>query len=308
MRAIVLEDIDRVAIQELPVPTPGANEVLVRVQASSVNGFDLAVIAGGLKGLVEYEFPITLGKDFAGVVEAVGDGVTEFAPGDEVFGFLPGMALGGAFAEFAVVPAEPALAPKPERLDAASAGALALAGSAAVISVDAITPAKGDRVLVVGAAGGVGSFVVQLLAAAGAHVIASTRTGDDANYLRDLGAAEILGPDDPDPEPVQALVDLAFHPDGAEALHALVAPGGRVASATQSADVEGLAAKGITATNIMSPGDRAVLDRLRDLVEAGTLRVPFSARFTLDEGPAAVAAQAGHKQGKIGLSIGDSAS
>ena len=303
MRAIVLEDIDKVAIQELPVPTPGSGEVLVRVQASSVNGFDLAVIGGALQGMVEYEFPITLGKDFAGVVDAVGDGVIEFAPGDEVFGFLPGMALGGAFAEFAVVPAAPALAPTPKGLEAAPAGALALAGSAAVIAVDAIAPEKGDRVLVVGAAGGVGSFVVQLLAEVGAHVIATTRTGDDADYLCDLGAAEVLGPGDPDPEPVQALVDLAFHPDGADALHALVAPNGRIASATQSADVEGLAAKGITATNIQSPGDRAILDRLRELVEAGTLRVPVSATFSLGDGPAAVAAQAAHKQGKISVSI-----
>jgi NADPH:quinone reductase-like Zn-dependent oxidoreductase len=303
VRAIVLEDIDKVAIHELAVPRPGSNEVLVRVEASSVNGFDLAVVAGGLKGLVEYDFPITLGKDFAGVVESVGDGVTEFAAGDAVFGFLPGMALGGAFAEFAVVPAEVALVPKPDRLDAAHAGALALAGSAAVIAVDAIAPSKGDRVLVVGAAGGVGSFVVQLAAAAGAHVIATTRTGDDADYLRDLGAAEVLNPGDPDPEHVQGLVDLLFHPDGAETLHALAAPNGRVASATNSADIEGLAAKGITATNIMSPGDRAVLDRLRALVDQGTLRVPLSTSFTLDQGPAALAAQAEHKQGKIGLSI-----
>jgi len=303
VRAIVLEDIGQVAIQELPVPTPGAGEVLVRVQASSVNGFDLAVIAGALQGLVDYEFPITLGKDFAGVVESVGDGVTEFAPGDEVFGFVPGMALGGAFAEFAVVPAAAALAPSPRGLEATSAGALALAGSAAVIALDAVAPAKGDRVLVVGAAGGVGSFVVQLLAAAGVHVIATTRNGDDSDYLRDLGAAEVLGPNDPDPAPVQALVDLAFHPDGADGLHALVAPDGRVASATQSADVEALAAKGITATNIQSPGDRAVLDRLRDSVEAGTLRVPLSATFGLGDGPDAIAAQAKHKQGKIAVSI-----
>lgn len=302
MRAIVLEDIGKVAIQELPEPTPGAGEVLVRVKASSVNGFDLAVIGGALQGLVEYAFPITLGKDFAGVVESVGDGVTEFAPGDEVFGFLPGMALGGAFAELAVVPAA-ALAPAPKGLESAPAGALALAGSAAVIAVDTIAPAKGDRVLVVGAAGGVGSFVVQLLAAAGAHVIATTRSSDDADYLRDLGADEVLGPDDPDPAPVQALVDLAFHSDGADALHALVASGGRVASATQSADVEGLAAKGITAANIQSPGDRATLDRLRELVEAGTLRVPVGATFSLGDGPDAIAAQATHKQGKISVAI-----
>jgi NADPH:quinone reductase-like Zn-dependent oxidoreductase len=99
-------------------------------------------------------------------------------------------------------------------------------------------------------------------------------------------------------------VDLIYHPDGAGALHALVAPGGRVASATYTADAEALAAKGITGTNIMSPGDRAVLGRLCVLVDEGKLRVPLSARFPLDDGPAALAAHAQHKQGKIGLSIG----
>jgi NADPH:quinone reductase-like Zn-dependent oxidoreductase len=97
-------------------------------------------------------------------------------------------------------------------------------------------------------------------------------------------------------------VDLVYHPDGAEVLHTLAAPGGRVASATNSADVEALAAKGITATNITSPGDRAVLGGLRDLVDQGKLRVPLSASFTLDDGPAALAAHAEHKRGKIGLS------
>jgi NADPH:quinone reductase-like Zn-dependent oxidoreductase len=218
------------------------------------------------------------------------------------------MALGGAFAEFAVVPADVVLVPIPDGLDVPSAGALALAGSAAMIAVDAMAPSVGDRVLIVGATGGVGSFAIQIAAAAGAHVIATTRTSEDSDYLHDLGAAEILSPGDPYPEGVEGLVDLVHHPDGAEALHALVAPGGRVASATYSADVEALAAKGITATNIMSPGDRAVLGRLCDLVDQGKLRVPLSARFALDDGPAALAALAEHKHGKIALSIGDSAS
>jgi NADPH:quinone reductase-like Zn-dependent oxidoreductase len=150
---------------------------------------------------------------------------------------------------------------------------------------------------------GVGSFAVQIAAAAGAHVIATTRTIEDSAYLRDLGAAEMVGPGDPYPRGVAGLVDLVHHPDGAEALHARVAPGGRVASATYTADVEALAANGITATNIISPGDRAVLGRLCDLVDQGKLRVPLSASFTLDDGPAALAAHAEHKRGKIGLSI-----
>jgi NADPH:quinone reductase-like Zn-dependent oxidoreductase len=273
VRAIVLDDIDTVAIRDVPVPRAGPNEVLVRVQAGSVNGFDLAVAAGRLKDMVDYVFPVTLGKDFAGVVVAVGEEVAEFGPGEEVFGFVPGMALGGAFAEFAIVPADVALAPSPAGLDVASAG-------------------------------GVGSYVVQIAAAAGAYVIATARTSEDCAYLRDLGAADIVSPGDPYPVDVEGLVDLIHHADGAEALYARVASGGRVASATYTADVEALAGKGITGTNIMSPGDRALVGRLCGLVEKGKLRVPLSAQFTLDEGPAALAAHAGHKTGKIGLSIG----
>ena len=88
----------------MPKPEPGPGEVLVRVRASSVNGFDVAVAAGRLKGMMEHRFPVVLGKDFAGVVEALGEGATRFAPGDEVFGVVMKPYLGdGGFGEYVVV-------------------------------------------------------------------------------------------------------------------------------------------------------------------------------------------------------------
>ena len=158
-----------------PAPTPGTGEVLVRLRASSVNPVDNAIAAGMLKGMVEHEFPITLGRDYAGVVEQVGADVTGFSVGDEVFGFIPGMSPivhAGSWAELIVVPESMSVARKPDGVDLATAGAAPLAAITAMTAIDALALADGDTLLVVGATGGVGSLGVQLAVAAGATVIA----------------------------------------------------------------------------------------------------------------------------------------
>ena len=92
-------------VTEVPKPQPGAGEVLVKVQASSVNGFDMSVAAGHVAGMMEHRYPVVLGKDFAGTVEAVGDGVSRFQPGDKVFGVVTKAFLGdGGFGEYVTVP------------------------------------------------------------------------------------------------------------------------------------------------------------------------------------------------------------
>src|SRR5687768_13200752 len=103
MRALTLNDYDAgVTLSELPIPEPEGDEVLVRVHASSLNGFDAAVAAGMVKGMMEHRFPVTLGRDVAGVVERVGPAVTRFEPGDEVFGMVAKPFLrDGAWAEYA---------------------------------------------------------------------------------------------------------------------------------------------------------------------------------------------------------------
>ena len=153
---------------------PGAGEVLVRVQASSANQLDAGIVAGMLTSMLPHEYPVTLGRDFAGVVEQVGEGVSSVGAGDEVFGEVPAMVppvRDGAWAERIVV-SEQVLAKKPAGVDTAQAGAAPLAALTALAIVDALELSAGQTVLVVGATGGVGSIVVQLAKAAGATVIA----------------------------------------------------------------------------------------------------------------------------------------
>src|SRR6476469_7366369 len=105
MRAVAIHDFgDTPSVQEIPMPVPGPDEILVHIQTSSVNGFDLAVASGMIKGLMEHQFPLVLGRDFAGVVEATGPEVSRFAVGVAVFGVVLKQALhDGAFGEFVSV-------------------------------------------------------------------------------------------------------------------------------------------------------------------------------------------------------------
>src|SRR4051794_11236439 len=178
MKAIVLNDFDTpLALRDdLAEPAPAPNEVLVRVKGSSVNPVDNGIAAGQLKQMgVEYEFPVTLGRDYAGVVEKIGSDVSGYAVGDEVFGFLlhaNPAAHDGSWAELIAVPEDISIAKAPSGVDIAAAGAAPLAGITAMTAIDALELSEGHTVLIVGATGGVGSFAVQLAARAGATVIA----------------------------------------------------------------------------------------------------------------------------------------
>src|SRR5688572_8908144 len=124
MRAITLEDFDSSPgpREDLPAPTPADNEVLVRVSASSVNPVDGAIVAGMMSGMVEHEFPIVLGRDYAGVVERAGSEVRRYAEGDEVYGFLPAAnstVHDGTWAELIVVPEDNFVARRPAGVDLA---------------------------------------------------------------------------------------------------------------------------------------------------------------------------------------------
>src|SRR5215217_1287340 len=177
MRASVMPDFERQpTLADIPMPEAKPGELLVRVHAASINGIDLSIASGQLQGMLEYRFPVVLGKDFAGTVEAVGAGVTGFAAGDRVFGVVsdPSPLSSRSFAEYLAVPAGPNLTRVPEGVDFAAAGVLGLAGSAALQAVDAVAPAEaGETVLISGATGGVGAYAVQLAAARGANVIAT---------------------------------------------------------------------------------------------------------------------------------------
>lgn len=178
MRAVAVSEFGATPeIMELPVPEPGPGQVQVRMRAAGLNPFDWKVADGVLGGKVRHRFPLVLGGDGAGEVAALGGGVTGFAVGDLVFGlFMRLRDGGGSYGEYAVADAV-GLARIPDGVAVTDAAALPMAGTTALNLVAEAGVARGQTVLVVGATGGVGTFVVQLAAARGAHVIATAPAG-----------------------------------------------------------------------------------------------------------------------------------
>jgi NADPH:quinone reductase len=306
MRAITLESLDgdptlRDGVAE---PTPAADEVVVRVHASSVNAVDAFIGLGALTEMFEHEFPVTLGRDFAGVVEEIGDGVSRYRVGDAVFGFVPHAnptVRDGSWAELIVLPEDDFSTSKPSGVGFADAGAAPVAGLTAVAAFDALALSEGDKVVVIGATGGVGSFFVQLAASAGARVIA-TAFAEDHDYLQGLGVAEVL---DRNTDVAPAIKEA--HPDGVDALldvvsqapdASVLAAGGRLASPL------GAAGEGRGRFNVMAVPSPANLQRLGELLESGALRVPIQRTYALEEaGEALQALPVTHTQGKLAVRI-----
>jgi len=316
MRALTLPGFgEPLSLDELAVPEPGPGQVRVRVKAAGLNAFDNAVAGGMMQGVVEYAFPVVIGRDAAGVVDAVGEDVTEVAVGDEVLGHvLLGSPLReGTLAEYALLPAG-AVAAKPEGVDFVSAAALPLAGAAAYAAVDAVQPQPGAAVLIVGATGGVGSYAIQLAVARGATVIA-TGLPEDAERLRGLGATEVVDYREPleaqvrslVPDGVHGLIDVVNYDAGAlGAVTALVRDGGRVSSTMGAADADALAARKITATNVMAAPVRELLAELADQVASGALKVDVEQILPLQDATQGLDALAGGKaRGKIVVKIED---
>ena len=307
MQAVALTAFDTPpTLTDLPQPTPAINEVLVRVHASSVNPVDNGIAAGMLKQMgVEYDLPVILGRDYAGVVEQVGADVTRYRVGDKVFGFLlhaNPTVHEGSWAELLTVPEDATIARVPDSVDLAAAGAAPVAGIAAMLSVDALELSKDDTVLIVGATGGVGSIAVQLAARAGATVTAPALL-EDEDYLRELGVTEVL-PRDSDlgetahkthPHGFDAVLDLVNYTPGVPAN--LAKDGGRVASPT------GAAGEGPGRTMVMAEPTTANIERLGRLLADG-LHVPIHASYELSQAPEALAALASnHTQGKLAIRI-----
>jgi NADPH:quinone reductase-like Zn-dependent oxidoreductase len=293
---------------DLPTPTAAEGTVLIRVKAAGLNAIDNGLAAGMMAEMIPHEYPLVLGRDAAGVVDAVGAGVEGIQVGDEVLGhvLLAPPVQAGTLAEYAVLPAA-AVVQKPQALDFVTAAALPLAGAAAAQAVDAVDPQPGETVLVNGASGGVGSFAVQLLPARGATVVA-TGTAASAGRLRDLGAATVVdrsaGPVAEQvrsayPDGVDALVNLTgFAPDDVPA--GAVRPGGRIASTTALPDEATLADGHLTGAQIMATPLREVVAPLADQVAAGTLQVSVAQIVPLDQAAEALGTlAAGKANGKL---------
>ena len=314
MRAFAVDSFGATgSVRKLPVPEPAEGEVLVRVHAAGVNVMDPIFTGGWVKDYMEHRFPLVPGIDVSGVVEAIGPGAADFRVGDEVFGVSSKPFVGaGTFAEYATVAAS-GLARKPAGLSHSEAAALPHAALTALAAIDAADPHRGQIILLVGAAGGVGTIVGQLASQLGAQVVAVTSAAS-AEHARSFGAGETVDYSTGDavnelkkryPDGVDALIDL--HSDADEfARYASLIRGGGVAVSTRGP--AGAAAPQIEQRGVsFAAANRASTDRLAEIseaVEAGKLRVPPIKTFTLDEAPVAITEMAnGHVQGKLVIAV-----
>jgi NADPH2:quinone reductase len=309
MKAFALDELGQPgSIRELPVPKPAEGQVGIRIHAAGLNPFDSAVVNGRMKGRMEHRFPLVPGMDASGTVEAIGDGVTEWSAGDDVFGSVGKMYLGeGTLAEFTTMSAA-TIARKPLSIEHADAASVPVAGITALIMADAVSIAEGDVVVVIGATGGVGSYLVQISASRGANVVAVCST-DNVAYARKLGAADVIDYTSVDvvdavaaryPDGINAVADMRGDTDALGRLAEKIRKGGHVASAVGSADVEALARRDIGATNVQGIVTTASLQTFVGLLERKNVIMPELHSFPLAEGGDALTmVGSGHVRGKL---------
>lgn len=291
MRATVLESFDRHAqVMDVPMPAVGPSDYIVRVVAASVNAFDWKIAKGMLANNFSFDFPVTIGRDFAGVISHAGGATESFNVGDAVFGCTVGRSLHhGSLAEY-VSTASACFTAKPPLLSFAKAAALPLSGLTALSCVEPLGLRAGQTILVVGAPGGVGSLVVQLAARAGATVLA-TGLPEDTDYLTGLGAASVIDYREGlearvrelFPDGVDAAVDLVNRGEDFMRTAGLVVRGGAIASTHRQADPEKLAERGLTAVNATSNPETASLARLGELAAAGEISASIVGTYTLEQ-------------------------
>ncbi|MFD7659406.1 NADP-dependent oxidoreductase [Actinosynnema sp. NPDC059797] len=290
---------------DVPKPQAGPTEVLVAVRAAGVNPADAKWRAGAaLFG----EPPFVLGWDVSGVVEEVGVGVTTHRPGDEVFGMPLFPRQAGAYAEYVVAPSRQFVA-KPAALDHPHAAALPLVGLTAWQSlVETADVREGQRVLVHAAAGGVGHVAVQIAKARGAHVIA-TASAAKHDFVRELGADEVVDYTAVDFANVVRDVDVAFDTVGGDTgvrSVPTVRDGGVVVTILGNTEQDLARAAGdrVRAAAVLVEPDRLGLLGLADLVDRGLLRVELDSVLPLAEAAKAhELIESGRTRGKIVLTV-----
>jgi enoyl reductase len=271
-------------VVDLPIPEPGPGQVRVAVRAAGVQPADAMLRSGRFRQWSPATFPQRLGNEFAGVVEAVGDGVTEWSAGDEVIGWVQA----AAYAQH-VLAEQTDMATKPPRLPWPEAGVLSASGQTAASVLSQLDVGPGDVVLIHAAAGGVGSYAVQLAAAHGATVI-GTASQRNHDYLASLGAIPVAYGDGL-VERVRAVaprVDAAL--DGSGTVEALTASIELVGSPDRVATIAYQpAADELGVMRLGSRRSAAQLRTLADMMAVGRLRVEIQARY-----PLSGAAQAHH--------------
>jgi NADPH:quinone reductase-like Zn-dependent oxidoreductase len=287
---------------DLPDPSAGPSQIVVDTHAASVNGADWKVRAGSH---AQATFPLVLGRDFSGVVGAIGAGVTDLRVGDEVFGVLEA-GRDGTYAEKIAIGAA-IVAKKPSELSHVDAAALALIGLTASVAVeDTLKLKAGETILIQGGAGGVAGFAIQLAKHIGARVITTASTANLA-HVRGLGADEVIDYKTTDFRQVVSNCDAVFDTVGGDvALHsfAVLKPGGRAAFIASGAQAPKPDRSDVTSLRPAVGRDRAHLERIVELYRKGAIRPPPVKLYSLaDAAQALRVSESRHLTGKLVLKV-----
>jgi NADPH:quinone reductase-like Zn-dependent oxidoreductase len=311
MKAIVAHEYggpEVLKLEDVPVPTPQENEILVKVFAAGVNSFDGALRSGAFaKKPNGTQLPWHPGYDIAGVVEKVGGKVTKFKAGDPVFAFIT-ILKGGGYAEYAIAKEKDA-APKPATIsfvEAAGVPSVALTAWQAI--VDKANLQSGQTVLIHGASGGVGMFAIPIAKIRGAKVFATASTANQ-DFLKELGADVAIDYKTQKFEDIAKDVDVVIDGVGGETLarsYPIVKKGGIVVSLTDRVDQAQLNKYGIRGASLVVQNNGDELAQIGKLIDEKKINVVVSETFPLaDASKAEAKADTGHARGKIVLKVRD---
>lgn len=291
-------------LEDIPVPEAGADEALVKIHAAGVNPIDWKIRQGYMDYLKKRS-PLTLGRELAGIIEKTGAGVKEFKTGDAIYA-CPDRSRDGTYAEYITIK-EDELAPKPASLDFIQAAGVPLVSQTAWQGLfDHGGLKAGQRVLIHGAAGGVGSFAVQYAKITGAYVY-GTASGEGLELLKSLGADMPIDYKNRDFTQVARDVDLVFDLIGGETQARswdVIKKGGTLVSTVGAADPERARAIGGKAVNMVMKSSAALLRQIGKLFDQGKLRVMIDRVFPLEQAAEAQRMlQDGRARGKLILKV-----
>lgn len=298
---------DAIDINEIEKPLVGENQVLVEVQAASLNPFDTMVREGYVKDMIP-SLPVTLGGDIAGVVSELGAGVEGVAVGDKVYGTAAVVAgNSGAFAEFALTkPSQ--LSKAPENISSTESASLPLVGVSALQALtEHIGLQSGQKIFIHGAGGGIGTIAVQIAKHLGAYVAASVRGKEAAELVSNLGADEVIDTETQDFTAILRDYDAVFEAAGGEDFDKtldILKKGGVAVSMLATADQNKVDQLGIRAVTQSTHVKSERLARLCELVESGSVKPMVAQTFSLDNIRAAFdARESGKTHGKVVIQV-----
>lgn len=288
-------------------PQVAEGKIVIEVHAAGINPIDWKIRQGYMSQMMPLQFPATMGGDFSGVVTEVGGGVSGLRVGDEVYG-QAGVLLGGSgtFAEYALVPSQN-IAKKPKNVSHQEAAGLPLAGvSAFQALLETINLKKGQKILIHGGAGGIGSFAIQLAKYLGAYVY-TTISMEDVAYVKELGADEIIDYKSQKFEDIAKDCDAVFDTAGGETYNRsfnVLKKGGVILSMAEQPNTELMEKYGVQAIYQFTQPTREKLEKLAALVERGAVKVHIDKIFRLDETAEALSyLETDHSKGKVVLQI-----